>query len=103
MASKLTKRLIPLFDRVLVRRIAAEPKSIGGIILPENAQEKTNQGEVVAVGQGSRTADGKTLPMTVSVGDTVLLHEFGGNNVKIDGEELVIFREQDLLGILKKA
>eukprot|EP01121_Diplochlamys_sp_Union-15-3_P003610 TRINITY_DN1354_c0_g2_i1.p2 TRINITY_DN1354_c0_g2~~TRINITY_DN1354_c0_g2_i1.p2 ORF type:complete len:104 (+),score=27.89 TRINITY_DN1354_c0_g2_i1:60-371(+) len=101
MTSRLVKKLTPLFDRVVVSRTAAKKKEIGGILLPDSAQDKANTGKVVAVGSGKRTSDGKTLPLSVSVGDTVLLSEFGGNDIKIEDEDFVVLREEDILGIIK--
>eukprot|EP00456_Euglypha_rotunda_P082872 TRINITY_DN8176_c0_g1_i7.p1 TRINITY_DN8176_c0_g1~~TRINITY_DN8176_c0_g1_i7.p1 ORF type:complete len:112 (+),score=18.00 TRINITY_DN8176_c0_g1_i7:96-431(+) len=95
-------RFSPLYDRVLVRRAAAQTKSAGGVLLPESAQEKLNQGEVVAVGPGGRTSEGKTLQLAVKVGDKVILPDYGGTQIKLDGsEDFLLFRDSDLLGILK--
>eukprot|EP01121_Diplochlamys_sp_Union-15-3_P003609 TRINITY_DN1354_c0_g1_i5.p1 TRINITY_DN1354_c0_g1~~TRINITY_DN1354_c0_g1_i5.p1 ORF type:complete len:104 (+),score=25.24 TRINITY_DN1354_c0_g1_i5:88-399(+) len=101
MTSRLVKKLTPLFDRVLISRTAAKKKEIGGILLPDSAQDKANTGKVVAIGNGKRTPDGKVLPLSVKVGDTVLLSEFGGNDIKIEDEEFVVVREEDILGVLK--
>eukprot|EP00965_Chrysotila_dentata_P253553 6211300-Pleurochrysis_carterae.AAC.3 len=98
---KAARRLIPLLDRVLVKRIEAPTKSIGGILLPESTQSKLNEGVVIAVGPGRRDKDGNLLPMGVSANDKVLLPQYGGNEVKIEDEDLVLFRDEDILGVLK--
>jgi chaperonin GroES len=90
----------PLHDRVVVRRIEAEQKSAGGIIIPDTAQEKPQQGEVVAVGPGARDESGKLVALDVQVGDTVLFGKWSGTEVKIDGQELLIMKESDLMGVL---
>merc|ERR1711998_686603 len=94
-------RFKPLFDRVLVQRAAAMNKTTGGIMLPESVQSKVNEATIVAVGPGARTSDGDTIPMTVKVGDRVLLPEYGGSNVKLDDEEFTVFRNDDIIGILQ--
>lgn len=91
----------PLFDRVLVKRMAEDTKTAGGIIIPDTAKEKPSKGEVVAVGTGGRDDMGKTIPMTVKVGDKVLFGKWSGTEVKIEGEELLIIKEADVLGILE--
>ena len=91
----------PLFDRVLVKRMPEDTKTAGGIIIPDTAKEKPSKGEVVAIGTGGRDEQGKTIPMTVQVGDKVLFGKWSGTEVKIDGEELVIMKEADVLGILE--
>jgi chaperonin GroES len=91
----------PLHDRVVVRRIDAEQKTAGGIIIPDTAQEKPQQGEVVAIGPGARDENGKLAPLDVKVGDTVLFGKWSGTEVKIDGKELLIMKESDLLGVLE--
>jgi chaperonin GroES len=91
----------PLHDRVVVRRIGADEKTSGGIIIPDTAQEKPQQGEVVAVGPGGRTEDGKALPMDVKVGDRVLFGKWSGTEVTIDGEELLIMKETDIMGVVE--
>jgi chaperonin GroES len=93
----------PLHDRVVVRRIDAEQKTAGGIIIPDTAQEKPQQGEVVAVGPGARDESGKLIPLDVKVGDTVLFGKWSGTEVKIDGNELLIMKESDLMGVLEGA
>tara|TARA_B100000795_G_scaffold209396_1_gene162955 strand:+ start:632 stop:955 length:324 start_codon:yes stop_codon:yes gene_type:complete len=95
------RRLIPLLDRVLIKRIEPPTKSIGGILLPESSQTKLNQGTVLSVGPGRRDADGKLIAMDLKANDTVMLPQYGGNEVEIEDEELVLFRADDILGILK--
>jgi chaperonin GroES len=90
----------PLHDRILVRRIEAEEKSAGGIIIPDTAKEKPSQGEIVAVGPGGRDDTGKLIPIDLHVGDRVLFGKWSGTEVKIDGEELIIMKESDILGVL---
>ena len=90
----------PLHDRVLVRRIEAEEKSAGGIIIPDTAKEKPSQGEVIAVGPGGRDDSGKLVPIDLRVGDRVLFGKWSGSEVKIDGEELIIMKESDIMGVL---
>ena len=90
----------PLHDRVLVRRVEAEEKSRGGIIIPDTAQEKPMEGEVVAVGPGARGEDGKVQPLDVKAGDRVLFGKWSGTEVKLDGEDLIILKESDLMGIV---
>ncbi len=90
----------PLHDRVLVRRIEAEHKSAGGIIIPDTVQEKPQQGEVVAIGPGARDEQGRLTPLDVKAGDVVLFGKWSGTEVKIDGVELLIMKESDILGIL---
>jgi len=92
--------LKPLADRVIVKVIEAEEKTKGGIVLPDTAKERPQQGEVLAVGPGRRGEDGNLLPMTVKVGDRVLFSKYGGTEVKLGGEEYLILREDDILGIL---
>jgi chaperonin GroES len=91
----------PLHDRVVVRRIDAEEKSAGGIIIPDTAKEKPQQGEVLAVGPGARDEHGKLTPVDVKPGDTVLFGKWSGTEVKIDGEELLIMEESDIMGVLE--
>lgn len=95
-------RFRPLHDRVLVRRIDEEQKTKGGIIIPDTAKEKPQQGEVVAVGPGARTEDGRLIPMDVKVGDKVLFGKWAGTEVKIEGEEYLILKESDILGVLEE-
>jgi chaperonin GroES len=91
----------PLHDRVVVKRTEEEQKTAGGIIIPDTAKEKPIQGEVIAVGKGAVGDNGKVQALDVKVGDTVLFGKYGGTEVKLDGEELVIMRESDIMGILK--
>ena len=90
----------PLHDRVLVRRIEAEEKTAGGIIIPDSAQEKPSEGLIVAVGSGARSDDGTVTPLDVKEGDRVLFGKWGGTEVKIDGEDLLIMKESDIMGII---
>ena len=90
----------PLHDRVVVRRIEAEEKSAGGIIIPDTAKEKPSQGEVIAVGPGGRDESGKLIPIDVKEGDHILFGKWSGTEVKIDGEELLIMKESDIMGII---
>ena len=90
----------PLHDRVVVRRIEAEEKTSGGIIIPDTAKEKPQQGEVVAVGPGSRDDAGKLVALDLQAGDRVLFGKWSGTEVKIDGEDLLIMKESDILGVL---
>ncbi len=93
-------RFRPLHDRVVIRRLEQEDRSAGGIIIPETAQEKPMQGEVVAVGPGSRADDGKLTPLDVVVGDRILFGKYSGTEVKVDGEDLLIMRESDIMGVI---
>jgi chaperonin GroES len=90
----------PLQDRVLVRRVAEEEVTAGGIIIPDTVKEKPMEGEVVAVGRGARGEDGKIHPLDVKAGDRVLFGKWSGTEIKLDGEELMIMKESDLLGIM---
>jgi chaperonin GroES len=90
----------PLQDRVLVRRIEAEAKTAGGIIIPDTAKEKPMEGEVVAVGLGVRSEDGKIHPLEVKAGDRVLFGKWSGTEIKLDGEDLMIMKESDIMGVL---
>ncbi|MEO1729226.1 MAG: co-chaperone GroES [Pseudomonadota bacterium] len=90
----------PLHDRVLVRRIEADTKTAGGIIIPDSAQEKPSEGEIVAAGEGARDDSGERIALDVKVGDRVLFGKWGGTEVKIDGEDLLIMKESDIMGIL---
>jgi chaperonin GroES len=91
----------PLHDRVLIRRVEAETKTSGGIIVPDTAQEKPMEGEVIAVGPGARGDDGKVQPLDVKTGDRVLFGKWSGTEIKIDGEELMIMKESDIMGLLE--
>ena len=90
----------PLHDRVLVRRTEAEAKTAGGIIIPETAKEKPQEGEVVSVGTGARAENGTITPMDVKAGDKILFGKWSGTEVKVDGEDLIIMKESDILGIV---
>jgi chaperonin GroES len=93
----------PLGDRVAVRRVEEEAKTKGGIIIPDTAKEKPQEGEVIAVGPGARDEDGKRIAMDVAVGQRILFGKWSGSEVKIDGEDLLIMKESDILGILDPA
>jgi chaperonin GroES len=90
----------PLHDRVVVKRIDAEEKTKGGIIIPDSAKEKPSQGEVVAVGPGGRDEAGKLIPIDIKTGDKVLFGKWSGTEIKLDGEELLIMKESDIMGVL---
>jgi len=90
----------PLHDRVLVRRIDEEEKSAGGIIIPDTAKEKPSEGEIIAVGSGARNEKGEITPLDVQVGDLVLFGKWSGTEVKVDGEDLLIMKESDVMGII---
>ena len=92
----------PLHDRVVIRRVDAEEKTVGGIIIPDTAKEKPSQGEVIAVGPGGRDESGKLIPIDVAVGDRVLFGKWSGTEVKIDGVEYLIMKESDIMGILEE-
>ena len=91
----------PLHDRVVVRRIDEEEKSAGGIIIPDTAKEKPSQGKIVAVGSGARNENGEITPLDVRVGDTILFGKWSGTEIKIDGEDVLIMKESDVMGILE--
>jgi chaperonin GroES len=93
----------PLHDRVLVRRIEAEDRTSGGIIIPDTAKEKPQEGEVVAVGPGARAEDGTVTPLDVKTGDRILFGKWSGTEIKIDGEDLLIMKESDILGMIEPA
>ena len=93
----------PLGDRVLVRRVEEEAKTKGGIIIPDTAKEKPMEGEVLAAGPGARGEDGKLHPLDVKVGDRVLFGKWSGTEIKIDGEDLVVMKESDIMGVLEGA
>ncbi len=94
-------KIRPLNDRVLVKRLEGEEKTSGGIIIPDSAKEKPAEGEVIAVGDGKIKDNGERLAMTVKVGDRVLFSKYGGTDVKLDGEDYLILREDDILGIVE--
>lgn len=93
----------PLYDRVVVRRLEAETTSKGGIVIPDKAAEKSTRGEVLAVGDGALQDNGQQHPLTVKVGDRVLLGQYGGTEIKLDGETVVIVRESDILAVIEDA
>lgn len=95
-------KLRPMQDRIIVKRVEEETKTAGGIYIPETAKEKPQEGEVVAVGNGKRTEDGKILPLDVKVGDKVLFGKYSGTEVKVDGQDYLIMREDDILGVIEK-
>jgi chaperonin GroES len=96
-------RLRPLQDRVLVRRVEPLAKSAGGIIIPDTAKEKPMEGEVVAVGPGARSEDGRVQPLDVAAGDRVLFAKWSGSEVRLDGEDLMIMKEADIMGVIEPA
>ena len=91
----------PLHDRVVVKRVKEEEKTKGGIIIPETAQEKPQEGEIVAVGPGARDEDGERIPLDVKTGDRILFGKWSGTEVKIDGEDLLIMKESDIMGVIE--
>jgi chaperonin GroES len=91
----------PLHDRVVVRRLEQDDKTAGGIIIPDTAKEKPMEGEIIAAGPGARNEDGKLVPLDVKVGDRVLFGKWSGTEVKLDGEELMIMKESDIMGIIE--
>jgi chaperonin GroES len=93
----------PLHDRVLVRRVEQAEKTAGGIIIPDTAKEKPAEGEIIAVGGGSRGEDGKVTPLDVKAGDIVLFGKWSGTEIKLDGKDLIIMKESDILGIVEKS
>lgn len=92
----------PLYDRIVVERVESEDKTAGGIILPDTAKEKPQQGKIIAVGQGKRTEDGKLLPLELKAGDLILFGKYSGSEIKVEGVEYLIMREDDVLGIVEK-
>ena len=93
-------KIRPLHDRVIVKRIEEERKTAGGIVIPDNAAEKPDQGEVLAIGTGKVMDDGKVRPLAVKVGDRVLFGKYSGSSVKMDGDELLVMREEDIMGVV---
>jgi chaperonin GroES len=93
----------PLYDRIVVKRIEEKETKIGGLFIPDSAQEKPQEGEVVAVGKGKRLEDGKVVPLDVKAGDRILFGKYSGSEIKLDGQELMIMREDEILGILEGA
>ena len=96
-------KIRPLHDRVIVKRIDEERKSSGGIVIPDTAAEKPDQGEVVAVGKGKKTDEGKIIALDVKVGDRVLFGKYSGQTVKVKGDELLVMREEDIMGVIEGA
>ena len=94
-------KIRPLHERVLVRRLEEEEVSKGGIIIPDSAKEKPAEGEIVAVGNGKKTDDGKLIPLDVKVGDKILFSKYSGSDIKLDGEEFLIMREDDILAVVE--
>ncbi len=94
-------KIRPLQDRIIVKRVEEEDKTKGGIIIPDSAKEKPQEGKVIAVGKGKMTEDGKLIPLDVKVGDRILFGKYSGTEVKIEGEEHLIMREEDILGIIE--
>ena len=95
-------KIRPLQDRVIVKRIEEEEKTKGGIIIPDTAKEKPQQGKVIAVGKGKVEKDGKVIPLDVKEGDTILFGKYSGQEIKMDGEEYLIMREEEILGVITK-
>ena len=93
-------KIRPLYDRIVVKRIEEKETVLGGIIIPDTAKEKPQEGEVVAVGKGKRLEDGKLVPLDVKAGDRILFGKYSGNDIKIDGQEYLIMREDEVLGVL---
>ena len=91
----------PLHDRIIVERLEEETKTAGGIIIPDTAKEKPQQGKVIAVGKGKKTEDGKILPLDVKVGDKILFGKYAGTEIKIEGKEFLMMREDDVLGVIE--
>ena len=91
----------PLYDRILVERVESEEMTKGGIIVPDSAKEKPQQGKVIAVGQGKRLEDGKLVPLEVKAGDTILFGKYSGSEIKIEGNEYLIMKEEDVLGLVE--
>ena len=98
----MTVNITPLHDRVLVRRLEERETAKGGIIIPDTAKEKPQEGEVISVGKGKSNDEGKVFPLDVKAGDSILFGKYSGTEIKIDGEEFLIMREEEVLGILKK-
>ena len=94
-------KIRPLHDRVIVKRIEEEKKSAGGIVIPDTAAEKPDQGEIVAVGKGKKDDNGKLIAIDVKVGDRVLFGKYSGQAVKVDGDELLVMREEDIMGVVE--
>lgn len=99
-ATTVDTKVRPLHDRILVRRLQEDEKTAGGIIIPDTAKEKPQRGEIVAAGKGRVTQEGKTIPLEVRIGDKVLFGKYSGTELKLNGEELLMMREEDILGVL---
>src|SRR5256714_12920802 len=93
----------PLYDRIVVKRIEEQEQKVGGLFIPDSAKEKPQEGEVVAVGKGKRLEDGKIIPLDVQVGNRILFGKYSGSDIKLDGDEFLIMREDEVLGILEAA
>ena len=93
--------LRPLQDRIIVKRVEEETKTAGGLFIPETAKEKPQRGKIVAVGNGKKTEDGKVLPLDVKVGDTVLFGKYSGTEIKVDGDDFLMMREDDILAVVE--
>jgi len=91
----------PLHDRIIVERLEEETKTAGGIIIPDTAKEKPQQGKIIAVGKGKKTEDGKVLPLDVKVGDKILFGKYAGTEIKIEGKDFLMMREEDVLGVIE--
>ena len=102
MATSVTTTFTPLHDRILVRRVEEGETVRGGIIIPDSAKEKPQEGEVISVGKGKSNDEGKVFPLDVKAGDTILFGKYSGTEIKLDGEDLLIMREEEVLGILSK-
>ena len=100
MQGRLLVKIRPLHDRILVKRLAAESKTAGGLIIPDTAKEKPQEGEVVSVGSGARADDGKVTPLDVKAGDKILFGKWSGTEVKLNGEDLLIMKEADIMGVI---
>ena len=96
-------KIRPLHDRIIVKRLEEERKTASGIVIPDTAAEKPDQGEVVAIGTGKKTEDGKVIPLQVKVGDKILFGKYSGQTVKVQGEELLVMKEDDIMGVLESA
>ncbi|MHB8764359.1 MAG: co-chaperone GroES [Deferrisomatales bacterium] len=94
-------KIRPLQDRVIVKRLEEEQKTAGGIIIPDTAKEKPQKGEIVAAGPGKKTEDGKVLPLDIKAGDKVLFSKYAGTEIKVEGEELLMMREDDIMGVIE--
>ena len=101
-AGKFAKKITPLFDRVLVEKSVPMRTTAGGIVLPETAAVRLNEGRVIAIGKGKRTAEGKFIPISLNVGDLVMLGEYGGNEIKLNGKDYLLIREEEVLGIVEE-